>query len=123
MRKDRENRIYCSIVNYDEFQGISVPKDMEKLIDFVNENTTEFFDLITDDYDEYRDWEVEVASQARDGSSGTEDLNTPQKFKERFPRIFVDEKIKKYFDENYTDVIEEKIITPTQSHGITGWTY
>ena len=34
-RKDRDERIYCSVVDYDQFRGFSVPNSMEKVIDFI----------------------------------------------------------------------------------------
>lgn len=124
-RKDRDERIYCSVMNYDSFVGFSVPKSMEYIIDFIKETTgDDFIDLVFDDYDEYRDYEVECASQARHGSDGTEDFNTPEKLRERYSyTINHNDKLKTFFDGICKPIKEEKILNPVKSGGLTGWTY
>ncbi len=124
-RKDRDERIYCSVMDYDQFTGFSVPNSMKHVIDFIKETTgDDFIDLVFEDYDEYRDYEVECASQARDGSAGTEDFDTPEElWKEYNSTINKNEKLKKFFESICKPVVEEKILNPVRGGGLTGWTY
>ena len=125
MKKNRDGRIFCSVMNYDEFQGFSIPKEMKHIVEYIQEKTgTDYIDNLFDDYDEYRDYEVECASQARHGSRGTEDIDTIEEFKEYFDWLIRDNKeVKEYFDKISPVVIKEKILNPVKSSGITGWTY
>jgi hypothetical protein len=123
MRKDRDNRIYCSVMNYDQFVGFSIPKNLEYIIDFIKEKTDdEFIDQVFDDYDEYRDYEVECASQARHGSSGTTDIDTIEEFvKEYSWHINDNDDIKKFFEN--INIKEETINIKNTSNSLTGFTY
>lgn len=70
-----QESIYISIFNCDNFQGLIVPKEFEYIIEVVENNSEYIIDSIFDDYESYRDYEVECASQARHGSSGSKNLN------------------------------------------------
>ena len=124
-RKDRDERIYCSVMNYDEFQGFSVPKNMMYLIEYIQEKTgTDYIDNVFDDYDEYRDYEVECASQARHGSVGTEDIDSIEELREYFDWLIRDNKeVKEYFDKISVVPIKEEKVVYRSFGGITGCTY
>ena len=70
-----QESIYISIYNSDNFQGLIIPKEFEYIIEVVENNSKYIIDSIFDDYETYRDYEVECASQARHGSRGSEKLN------------------------------------------------
>lgn len=123
-RKDRDDRIYCSTVNYDQFSGFSVPSSMGYIIDYIRETTgDDFIDLVFDDYDDYRDYEVECASQARHGSAGTDYYDTPEEFMKDWNRtINKNEKLKKFFEGICKPIVEEPVVRYSGG-GITGCTY
>jgi len=80
--KISEKKIWIVLYSEDAFEGAEVPyewKDMvevfEKLSDKVDRQIGVF-----ENYEEYRDAEVEGASQARDGSYGTTVYSDKEKF-------------------------------------------
>lgn len=82
--RDLENKFWVSIVDYDSFRGIEVDKSLRVYIDLIKEKTKDVIDGIYEDYEEYRDYEVEYGSQARHGSVGTEEIDTLDKLKSYF---------------------------------------
>lgn len=80
----KENRLFVSIYSEDSFHGITIPKELEGVIEHLWENSVDTIDQIFEDYDDYRDYEVEISGQARDGSSGTKDIDTIEDLKEYF---------------------------------------
>jgi hypothetical protein len=71
--------IYISIYDEDNFVGVSLPIEYKSLIE--NHN---MIDQLFEDYDLYRDYEVEVSQYARHGSIGTKKLETLEDIKKYF---------------------------------------
>ena len=92
------DKIYLSISNSDNFQGLIIPKKFEEIIKIIVnfDKKYDIIDSIFDDYEEYRDYEVEYAHQARHGSNGSEKLETLEKLLEYF--------------EGYNDKLDKKLI-------------
>jgi hypothetical protein len=79
----KENRLFVSLYSEDAFHGISIPYELKRIIEHLY-NTPNIVDDMFEDYDEYRDYEVELASQARGGSDGTADVDTVEELKSIF---------------------------------------
>lgn len=80
----KEDRLFVSLYSEDSFRGITIPKELESVIEYLWLNTSSTIDQIFEDYDDYRDYEVEAAGYARDGSSGTKDIDTIEDLKSIF---------------------------------------
>lgn len=78
----KENRLFVSLYSEDDFNGITIPMELSGVIDYLSLHTVEIIDEVFVDYDEYRDCEVEISSQARHGSRGTTDIDTIEDLKE-----------------------------------------
>jgi hypothetical protein len=63
--------IYVALTSFDAFHGIKVPARFENLMREIESTYDEMIEGVFTDYDEYRSFEVECASQARHGSNGT----------------------------------------------------
>jgi len=72
----KENRLFVALYSEDAFMGITIPYELKEVIEYLHKNSRDTIDEIFDDYDEYRDCEVEMASYAKDGSDGTKDIDT-----------------------------------------------
>jgi len=72
------DKIYLSISNSDNFQGLIIPKNFEEIIKIIvnHDQNYNIIDSIFDDYEKYRDYEVEYSHQARHGSNGSDKINT-----------------------------------------------
>jgi hypothetical protein len=103
-----KNLIYVAIPNSDDFRGISIPKKFRPIIESIEKNNKDYIYGIFENYNQYRDLEVEYASQARDGSAGTEDIQTLDELVEYFNWILEKDKISKELIDNFVDIIEVK---------------
>jgi hypothetical protein len=82
----KENRIFVALYSEDEFCGISIPIKMQGIIEYIGAHCDDTIDEWFDDYDEYRDFEVEMSHYAKDGSAGTIDVESVDELKELFKR-------------------------------------
>ena len=91
------DKIYISTSNSDNFQGLIIPSKFEKIIKtIVNyDKNYDIIDSVYDNYEEYRDYEVEYSHQARHGSNGSEKLNTLDEILEYFMEYDIDKLNKK----------------------------
>ncbi len=80
----KNNMFWVSLIDYDSFRGIEVHNDLKKFIDKIETITEDVIDEIFEDYETYRDCEVEYASQARHGSVGTETIRTLKELQDYF---------------------------------------
>ena len=90
------DKIYLSISNPDNFQGLIIPNKFEKIIETIVKYDIKY-DIIVgiyDEYDEYRDYEVKCSHYARHSSIGSDKLNTLDEILEYFMG-FGDEKLNK----------------------------
>lgn len=77
------NRVYAVLYSEDAFLGVSVPANLKFVLeDIGREYGEEVITEIIDDYKEYRDTEVFLASHAKDGSGGTEELETEKEIRD-----------------------------------------
>lgn len=77
-------RAYAALYDEDSFQGVSVPFQMLNVLEKIMNETDEVFTGVFDNYEEYRDEEVEMSHYAKDGSDGCTDLNSVEEFKKWF---------------------------------------
>ena len=63
--------IYVALTSFDSFHGIKIPAIYEDLMREIESTYDEMIEGVFTNYDEYRDFEAECASQARHGTSGT----------------------------------------------------
>jgi hypothetical protein len=79
---------YGEIYNEDSFQGVEVPFELKYVLDYL---MTEEEDLIIDVFDNYEDYkneEVEMSHYAKDGSDGTDVIVNVANFKNWFTMKF-----------------------------------
>ena len=71
--KRLKERLYIILYTEDAFEGVSVPLKWKPFVDEWEKKSIDVDEPISvfTDYDEYRDFEVESAHQAKDGSYGT----------------------------------------------------
>lgn len=77
-------RAYASLYSEDSFQGISVPFQMLDVLRKIMDETQDVITDVFEDYEEYRDEEVEMSHYAKDGSDGCTDLDSVEEFKKWF---------------------------------------
>jgi len=84
--KIKEERLYIMLYTYDAFEGVSVPWEWKSFVDEWEKKSIEADEPISvfTDYDEYRDFEVESAHQAKDGSHGTAYYEDEEDFRKWF---------------------------------------
>jgi len=70
---DKEDYIYVAVTSFDAFRGIKIPSKFKKIMQEIESSSSELIEGIFDDYNKYRNFEVECASQARHGSNGTQE--------------------------------------------------
>jgi len=80
----KENRLFVSLYSEDEFRGITIPMELKNVVEYLWLETFNLIDSIFESYDDYRDYEVEMSSYAKDGSRGTIDVDTIEDLKEVF---------------------------------------
>lgn len=80
----KENRIFVALYSEDAFQGITIPIELKYIIVHILNNSQDVIDDYFEDYDQYRDFEVEMASYAKDGSYGTKDVDNLDELLEVF---------------------------------------
>jgi hypothetical protein len=81
-------RAYASIYSEDSFQGISVPFQMYNVLEKIMNESEDIITDVFDNYEEYRDEEVEMSHLAKDGSDGCTDLYSVEEFKNWFFNTF-----------------------------------
>lgn len=93
------DKIYISICNSDNFQGLIIPKNFEYIIKTIINYDKKYniISVVFDDYEKYRDYEVECSRYTKHGSSGSEKLNT------------LDE-ILDYFSDRYGEKLNKKLL-------------
>lgn len=72
----KSDKIYISISNPDNFEGLIIPKKFEGIVEMIT-NFDKNFDIIDatfDDYKQYRDYEIEYSRNARHGTIGSKEL-------------------------------------------------
>lgn len=84
-------KVYGEIYNEDAFQGISVPTELRHVLVHLMNNESDTIIGIFDSYESYKEEEVEMSHYAKDGSDGTEEIETVQEFQTWFRREFESE--------------------------------
>ena len=79
---------YGELYSEDAFEGISVPFELKSVIEHIINNEEDLIIEVFDNYEEYKDEEVEMSHYAKDGSDGTFDINTVDEFKKWFYNKF-----------------------------------
>jgi len=77
-------KIYVVQYSEDAFSGFECPISMKSMIEKIQNQTEDVIDGIYYDKDEYHKIEVEYASQAREGSDGTEEINSINELRDFF---------------------------------------
>lgn len=77
-------RAYAALYSEDSFQGISVPFQMLDVLKKIMDETEDIITDVFEDYEEYRDEEVEMSHYAKDGSDGCTDMDSVEEFKKWF---------------------------------------
>lgn len=77
-------KLYVSVYCEDCFRGISIKKELESIINNIKENTYNVIDEVFTDYNEYRDYEVEISHYAKDISMGTKEISNINELMEYF---------------------------------------
>lgn len=80
----KENRLFVSLYSEDDFRGITIPMELKDVVEYLWLETFDVIDSIFESYDDYRDYEVEMSSYAKDGSAGTTDVDTIEDLKKVF---------------------------------------
>jgi len=80
----KENRLFVALYSEDDFNGITIPLEMNGVIEHLWLNSIDTIDQIFEDYDDYRDYEVEMSRYSKDGSKGTTDVDTIEDLKKIF---------------------------------------
>ena len=71
LEKGLNDSVYVALTSYDAFHGIKIPAVYTDLMREIESTYNEMIEGVFTDYNEYRDFEVECASQARHGTNGT----------------------------------------------------
>lgn len=82
------NIIYAVVYNEDSFEGISVPIELRYILDQISSVRENYFVDIYENYDSYKDCEVDFCSYVKDASLGTKHLKTELDFKKWFENRF-----------------------------------
>jgi len=77
-------KVYGEIYGEDAFSGVSVPFELKYVLEYLKENENDTIIEVFYSYEEYKNEEVEMAHYAKDGSDGTEEIETVQEFKDWF---------------------------------------
>jgi len=102
------DKIWVSIINEDSFEGIEINEELNEYIGVLGKHTN-LIDCVFDDYEQYRDYEVECSIQARHGSIGTTKINTK-------------EELIKYFKlDNINDLLKDETIINCELEDINGY--
>jgi hypothetical protein len=95
-----EKRIYVSLYNEDNFEGLAVTPELLPVIEYLEQvSDDEVIDQIFEDWTQYHSYEVECASYAKDGSAGTQEILSIDGLIKYF---YYDEDIQKYL-KNYVE--------------------
>jgi len=81
-------KAYASLYSEDSFNGISVPFELKSVLEEIMNNTEDLITDVFDNYEDYKDNEVEMSHYAKDGSNGTVDINSVEEFKKWFTTEF-----------------------------------
>ena len=77
-------KAYASLYSEDSFEGISVPFELKSLLEEIMNDTEDLITDVFDNYEDYKDNEVEMSHYTKDGSNGTVDINSVGDFKKWF---------------------------------------
>jgi len=81
-------KVYAVIYNEDCFEGVSTPYELKPVLEHLMNNEEDLITDIFDSFEEYKELEVEISHQAKDGSCGTDDILSVDEFKRWFRKTF-----------------------------------
>ena len=111
-------KAYAVVYNEDSFEGISVPFELKETLEFLRDQGEELITDVFDNYESYRDEEVDMAHYAKDGSDGTYDISSAMELRGWFISRFKRKIQKDRISENILNKInnlEEIPISPILS--------
>jgi hypothetical protein len=81
-------KVYGEIYSEDAFRGVSVPCELRYVLEHLMNEENDLIIDIFDSYEAYKEEEVQMSHYAKDGSDGTEEIETVEEFKKWFRKEF-----------------------------------